>query len=74
MEVKNLVIKDIDTFVSIHKKPTIRISWSANIGFGELELTWEKRKKCFTANTECLGKNFANMVIDKFKDNLIIEE
>lgn len=74
MKLENLVINKVDTFISINKKPTIRISWSANIGFGELELTWEKRKKCFTANTECLGKNFANIVIDKFKENLIIEE
>jgi hypothetical protein len=74
MKLENLVINKVDAFISINKKPTIRIRWSANIGFGEIELFWEKRKKCFTANTECLGKNFVNIVIDKFKENLIIEE
>ena len=44
------------------------ISWSANIGFGEVCFYKEDEK--WHADTECMGKEFCKKVFDAFLDDV----
>lgn len=46
----------------------IEIGWSADIGFGVL--TINKVDNYFEVETECLGSDFYNKVLEKFKEYL----
>jgi hypothetical protein len=46
----------------------IEIGWLADIGFGVL--TINKVDNHFEVETECLGSNFYNKVLEKFKEYL----
>ncbi len=55
MEIKNLTIDDIDLYQN-EKDGTkqIKISWSANIGFGEYTLQYIDGK--WTGDSECMDR------------------
>ena len=51
-------------------KDNISIGWSANIGFGVLDI-WGEDDTHFEVATECLGKEFYKQVLDAFYDCLL---
>ena len=67
MEIKDLEITDIH----ITGRGFI-ISWSANIGFGEV-CFYEENDKWY-ADTECMSKDFCKLLLDKFLENVEIEK
>lgn len=78
MQIENLVISDIN-FWEEHElnKGGIRISWSANIGFGVLDIVKTKDNKLI-AHTECMSnnkdKNFVKEILNILLDNIEIVE
>jgi hypothetical protein len=46
----------------------IRISWNANIGFGQLEMIVNKITGKVILDTECLNENFAKQIFAKLVD------
>ena len=70
MDIKDLEITDIQTL----KYPSERftISWSANIGFGEIVFYKEGDK--WYVDTECMSKDFCKLLFDKFLENVEIED
>lgn len=54
------------------------ISWSANIGFGELTLYQSNEDSKWKAETECMcineDKEFIRMVLNKWVDEIEVEE
>jgi len=50
-------------------KDNICIGWSANIGFGVL--TINQNNNTFAIETECLGQNFYEQVMQKFQEYIL---
>lgn len=66
-EIKDLEITDIRLL-----KYRFIISWSANIGFGEV--CFYKKDDKWYADTECMSKDFCKLLFDKFLEGVEIEE
>ena len=69
MTIENLQIDEVNCFNSESGKGIV-ISWSANIGFGELTLYQRKGEDTWEADTECMGKDFVRMVLNKWVDEM----
>ena len=74
MEITNLSIDEVECFNNETTSGVI-ISWSANIGFGQLTIYKDGEK--WKADTECMcskeDKEFIHMVMNKWIDDMIIE-
>jgi hypothetical protein len=70
MKIKDLEIIDIQTLK--YPNEGFTISWSANIGFGEIVFYKEDGK--WYIDTECMSKDFCKLVFDKFLENVEIEK
>ena len=71
MTIEHLQIDKVDCFKSEQTSGLI-ISWSANIGFGELTLYKQNNEDNWKADTECMGKDFVRMVLNKWIDEMEI--
>lgn len=76
MKIEHLQIDKVDCFKS-EKTSGLVISWSANIGFGELTLYKQNDEDKWKADTECLctdkDKDFIYMVLNKWIDDMEVE-
>ena len=76
MKIENLQIDEVNCFENSRGNGVI-ISWSANIGFGELTLYREEDNK-WKAYTECMcnneDKEFIRMVLNKWVDEMEVDE
>jgi hypothetical protein len=64
-------IDDVDVYKTEDGKyKGIRISWSANIGWGEYTFYVEDGK--WYADSECMGEDFGRMLLEKFMDQVIV--
>lgn len=70
-EIKNLTINDVRFFSNRDSKEVV-FSWDANIGFGELTFYKMNTDDKWHADTECMGKEFAQMVLNKWVDEMEI--
>lgn len=57
----------------------IDIEWNSNIGFGHITLNYDEETRKWNTDTECMGKEFVEKVIEflnnKVKPNIsLIEE
>ena len=77
MTIKNLKIDNVNCFNNNHGNGVV-ISWSANIGFGELTLYREEGDDKWEAYTECMcnneDKEFIRMVLNKWVDEMEVKE
>lgn len=48
-----------------------QLSWSANIGFGELTYVYDTQTKQWACDTECMGKDFCIAVLNKWLDSIM---
>ena len=48
-----------------------QLHWSANIGFGDLSFYYNTAKNIWEYDTECMGKEFCNAVLNKWIEELI---
>lgn len=71
MTIENLQIDEVNCFNNDHGNGVV-ISWSANIGFGELTLYRRHGEDKWEADTECMSKEFARMVLNKWIDEMEI--
>lgn len=73
MTIEHLQIDKVDCFKSEQTSGLV-ISWSANIGFGELTLYKQNDEDKWKADTECLcnneDKDFMRMVLNKWIDDM----
>lgn len=71
--VKDLTINDGEGFGNARAEGIV-LSWSANIGFGELTIYRDKEggDGKWHADTECLGEDFVRMVLNKWVDDMEI--
>ena len=74
MQVENLEITDVHILRHLLSETCegFKISWSANIGFGELVFYKEDGK--WYADTECMSKEFCKKVLDAFIDTVIMDK
>lgn len=76
MTIENLQIDEVNCFENIRGK-VVNISWSANIGFGELTLYQQSEDGKWKAHTECMcnndDKEFIRMVLNKWVDEMEIK-
>lgn len=70
MEIENLKITDV--YLTTCGCEGFVVCWSANIGFGEV--TFYKEKNKWYADTECMGKDFCKLLLDKFLEMIEVEE
>jgi hypothetical protein len=71
MEIKNIHIDDVIMWSSNpNNKGGIRIHWSANIGFGVLDIFKKDDGKLYI-ETETMGKEFALQVLSKLVEDTI---
>jgi hypothetical protein len=70
IDIKDLEIVDAHILSAVCE--SFVISWSANIGFGEVLFYKEDDKWC--ADTECMSKDFCKLLFDKFLENVEIEK
>jgi hypothetical protein len=70
IDIKDLEIVDVHILSAVCE--SFVISWSANIGFGEVLFYKEDDKWC--ADTECMSKDFCKLLFDKFLENVEIEK
>jgi hypothetical protein len=70
MEIRDIVIEQVDCHTSAFNKDIniCRISWSANIGFGELAIRYDNIGNTTVIDTEYMGKEFAKQVLCKLID------
>lgn len=77
MKITDLSINNVSCYEFAQRK-RIFISWSANMGSGELTLYRENGSNKWKANTKgmCKGedKDFVRMVLNKWVDGMEIEE
>jgi hypothetical protein len=70
MEIKNIEIKELESWENQYgswNNGGLQISWSANIGFGKLDIVIGKNNKIFI-DTESLGKEFAKQILCQMID------
>lgn len=76
MTIEHLQIDEVNCFENNRGNGVI-ISWSANIGFGELTL-YQREDSKWKADTECMckgdDKEFIRMVLNKWVDEIEVEE
>ena len=72
MEIKNLTVDEVECFSNSRGEGVI-LSWSANIGFGELTIYKRNADEKWHVDTECMGKDFAQMVLNKWVDDMEVE-
>lgn len=62
----NIKIKNIEI-----SENNIYIEWSANIGFGVLNVHYDKEKDTYLVETETLGKDFYQQVLEEAKEYIL---
>ena len=74
MEIKDLEITDVHILRHLLSETCegFKISWFANIGFGEV--VFYKQGGKWYADTECMSKDFCKLLFDKFLENVEIEK
>jgi len=76
MKIENLQIDEVNCFENNRRNGVI-ISWSANIGFGELTLYHRNEDSKWKADTECMckgeDKEFIRMVLNKWVDEMEVD-
>lgn len=76
MKITDLSVNDVHCFENVGHEEIV-LSWSANIGFGELTLRREIGSDKWKADTECMckgeDKEFIRMVLDKWVDGIEVE-
>lgn len=77
MIIENLQIDEVNCFENSRGNGVI-ISWSSNIGFGELTLYHRNDDNKWKADTECMcnneDKEFIRMVLNKWVDEMEVDE
>ena len=48
-----------------------RLSWVANLGFGELNFYYDTEKQEWECDSECMSKKFCQAVLDKWLENIM---
>lgn len=76
MKITNLSVNDMHCFENSRGEGII-ISWSANIGYGELTLYRGNEDNKWQADTECMckgdDKEFIRMVLNKLVDGMEVK-
>lgn len=76
MTIENLQIDEVNCFENSRGNGVI-ISWSANIGFGELTLYHRNEDSKWKADTECMcnndDKEFIRMILNKWVDEMEVD-
>ena len=77
MTIEHLQIDEVNCFENNRGNGVI-ISWSADIGFGELTLYRRNEDNEWRADTECMCKGedteFIRMVLNKWVDEMVVDE
>ena len=75
-KVEDLSIENVEFFDN-NTREGIYLSWSANIGFGEVKIFREKYTETWKADTECMcsndDKEFMRMVLNAWVEQIEIE-
>lgn len=73
MDIKDITINEVEAFSNDNRSGVI-ISWSANIGWGELSFYKDNSDGKWIADTECMSNNenkeFIRMILNKWIDDI----
>lgn len=77
MKITDLSVNDVYCFENFKGEGRIILSWSANIGYGELTLYRDNEDDKWKADTECMckgeDKEFIRMVLNKWIEGIEVE-
>lgn len=68
-------IYDVDAEMfncNLHFPDTIafKLKWVGNVGFGELSFLFNTKTKEWSCDTECMGKDFCEAVLNKWLEGI----